>query len=226
MSEELEPRILRLHPEAEDLLEAFGRETQARAHESAGPMAAVHAKARGQALRLATVLEHLWWSAGETGAEEPQQVSRAAMAGAIELVGEYFTPMAERVFGDAAIPHDERLAMTLARYLRQKRLTAFNQRGLSRRIGAPLRLTENMKIACRLLEQAHLIRERPRPPGAAGRPSLDYEINPAVYEMSDRLRHVPRDESAKSDKTEPDGEATAGFGTNGTIGTRDVEGGA
>jgi hypothetical protein len=226
MSEVLEPRILTLQPEAEDLLEAFGRDTQARAHEAAGPMAAVHAKARGHALRLATVLEHLWWSAGETGAEEPQHVSRAAMAGAIQLVGEYFTPMAERVFGDAAIPHDERLAMTLARYLRQKRLTAFNQRDLSRRIGAPLRLTENMKIACRLLVEAHLIRERPRPVDATGRPALEYEVNPAVFEMSDGATYAPRAESAKSDKTEPEDEAMAGFGTNGTFGTRDVEGGA
>jgi hypothetical protein len=58
---------------------------------------------------LAAVLEHLWWAARE--GREPDSVSTDAMLAAIGLVDGYFTPMAERVFGDATRPlrHSERL---------------------------------------------------------------------------------------------------------------------
>jgi hypothetical protein len=60
-------------------------------------MAAVFAKARGHALRLAAVLEQLWWCGSEIGEAELERISSGALNNAIKLMREYFIPMAERV---------------------------------------------------------------------------------------------------------------------------------
>ena len=107
-----------------------------------------------------------------------ESVTRAAA-----LLASYFAPMAERAFGDAAIPAPERAAMALAHHLRRERLHTFNARQLRRALGGPLRDADVIKRACAELVEAGLIRPasgaRPGPSG--GRPSSDYEVNPAVH---------------------------------------------
>ncbi|WP_407529061.1 hypothetical protein [Methylobacterium oryzisoli] len=104
---------------------------------------------------------------------------------AVELLQEYFIPMAERVFGDASIPVAERRAMQLARYLRQTGRTEFNARDLRREIGGMLREAEHMDIACAGLVEAGLIRPRPtRLGGTKGRQTKHYEVNPVVHARS------------------------------------------
>jgi hypothetical protein len=49
------------------------------------------AKARGHALRLATVLEHLWWC-GTPHAHEPSVISGEAVTAAAALIDSYFVP--------------------------------------------------------------------------------------------------------------------------------------
>ena len=138
-------------------------------------------KARGHCLRLSAVLEFLWW-AGDRDAREPAAISDVSVVRAAALVGSYFLPMAERAFGDAAIPPAERAAMALARHLRRERLTTFNARLLRRAMGGPLREADAMKRACADLVEAGLIRPvGPRPGPSGGRPSSDYEVNPAVH---------------------------------------------
>src|SRR4029453_11576156 len=110
-------------------------------------------KARGHVLRLSSVLEHLWWC-GEPDRGEPQEISAKAVASAITLVKDYFIPMAERVYGDAAIPIAERGAMLLVRYLKRNGLKAFNAREVRREIGGVLREPEAMNAACTVLVEA------------------------------------------------------------------------
>src|SRR3954447_14789026 len=114
----LQPRRIQLTPDAENILEAFGREVAQRAYEETGLFAGSLGKARGHALRLSAVLEHLWWCAVRGGAE-PSTISVKAVTAAAGLLDGYFIPMAERVYGDAAIPAAERGAMLLARYLKK-----------------------------------------------------------------------------------------------------------
>jgi hypothetical protein len=174
-----EPKRLRLMPDAEDALEEFAREMANRAHEASGMFAGALGKARGHVLRLANILEHLWWS-GEGGAE-PEVISRQALEAAAGLLEGYFIPMAERVFGDAAIPAAERNTMTLARYLRAHRITTFNAKTLRRDIGSTLREAAAMDAACNILVDAGLIRARPERAGStSGRQAKNYEVNPAV----------------------------------------------
>jgi hypothetical protein len=172
--------VLKLAPSAEDALEEFGREMAARANEAAGTMAGALGKARGHALRLATVLEYLWW-AGEYGGAEPNGIGERAVTAACALLDSYFLPMAERVYGDAAIPAQERHAMALVRHIRRGRLSSFNARRLRREAGGDLRESTIMDGACHALEEAGLIRPvQPKRPGV-GRPSKDYIINPVVH---------------------------------------------
>jgi hypothetical protein len=221
MTDRKGPAVLPLHPDAEELLVTFARAMKARARAAVGPMASANAKARGQAVRLANNIEHLWWCGGETGDAEPEGISAPAMRAAIQLMNDYFLPMAERVFGDASIPYNERLAMILARYLRQEKLRFFNARDLHRRIGGPLRVAADMKVACDLLVEANLIRPVKRATG--GRPALEFEVNPVVHQEAS-APSSPCANSAKSAKTPDDLAETEAFDTIGTFGTRAAEG--
>ena len=219
--EQVGPRFLPLEAAAENLLEAFGQETVRLADQAVGPMAAAFAKARGHALRLATVLEHLWWCGGDTVQAEPMAIASGAMEAAINLLRGYFLPMAERVFGDAAIPHNEHLAMVLVRHLQQHGLRFFNARDLHRKIGGPLRVAADMKVACDLLVEANLILPVKRATG--GRRALEFEVNPVVYQEAS-APSSPCANSAKSAKTPDDLAETEAFDTIGTFGTRAAEG--
>jgi hypothetical protein len=174
------PKRLRLSEAAADQLEAFASEMKARAEEASGLFAGTLGKARGHVLRLSLVLEYLWWSAEPSGAE-PEAVTERATIAAAGLVDGYFVPMAERVFGDAAIPVSERGAMVLARYLRKAGLVQFNARDVRRDIGGNLREAAAMEGACKLLGEAGLVRPRfTRAGERGGRKAANYEVNPTV----------------------------------------------
>ena len=163
-----EPRRVRLSREAEEALEAFAREMADKGSDAYGLLVGVLGKARGHALRLSAVLEFLWWSA--KGGAEPEVISVAATRAAITLMTEYFVPMAQRVYGDAAIPKVERAAMALARHIKNNRLTSFNARDTRRVIGGMLREPKAMDAACEALAEAGLIRpEFARVGGGGGR---------------------------------------------------------
>jgi hypothetical protein len=176
-----EPVRVRLTPEAESALEEFAREMQHRGEDASGPMAGALGKARGHCLRLSAVLTFLWWC-GDRDAREPATVPVEAVTAAAVRLDACFLPMAERVLGDAAIPPADRAAMALARHLRRLGLETFNARTLRNSIGGTLREADAMKKACADLAEAGLIRStsaRPGPQG--GRPSSDWEVNPALH---------------------------------------------
>jgi hypothetical protein len=178
-----EPVIVRLSWTAENVLEQFAQTMDTRTHEACGALASALGKARGQALRLATVLEFTWWA--WEGGSEPTEIGEQAVKAACCLVEEYFIPMAERVYGDAAIPVQERNAIILARYLKQKKLREFNARTLQRAIGGALREADAVKAACAALVEAGLIREKfSRAGSTSGKMARNYEVNPAVYQGS------------------------------------------
>jgi hypothetical protein len=179
-----EPIVLRLTPEAEEVIEAFAQEMVERANEASGPLAGSLGKARGQAVRLALVLEFLWWAA-EPGWAEPECIAAPAVRAACRLLEEYFLPMAERVYGDAALPKEVRAAMTLTRHLRKGGAREFNARSLRRDLGGAFRERALMEGACAVLAEAGLIRPKfSRAGERAGRPAQNYEVHAVVWGAS------------------------------------------
>lgn len=174
-----EPVRVRLSREAEDLLEDFGRAVMSAGDGTAGLMASAFGKARGHALRIACNLHYLWWSS-EEGKDEPAVIGADAVAAACDLVGDYFIPMAQRVFGDAVLPKPDRLAMVLARHLRDTGEPGFNARDVRRKVGGPLRDAADMDLACTELEEAGLIRPAASAQTGRGRRPKAFDVNPAL----------------------------------------------
>jgi hypothetical protein len=98
---------------------------------SAGRFAGHVGKMPSFILRQALILEYLWWSAS-AGKPEPAAISRRALVGAIGLVQHYFLPMAERCYGDAALPDAERHAAAIGRWIQRTKPTMINARELRR----------------------------------------------------------------------------------------------
>jgi hypothetical protein len=126
------PIMVPLVPEAVDDLESFAREMRDRQTGAAGLMRSALGKARGIALRLALILEHLWWCAQPAIAEPPRVISRSALAAAIRLTGGYLMPMAQRTYADAAGSALDRNVSTLARWIYRVRPAEVHVRSMLR----------------------------------------------------------------------------------------------
>lgn len=142
-------------------------------------------KQGGVALRIALILEHLWWAAEAPLEEEPpEQISEAAYRAATEFIDRYATPMAARALDVAARPHEDKAAAKLARILRKSGVVTFNARDVRRNSLGPvgeLARGPTMAAACEVLEAAHLIRHTGTRAGdTAGRRAATYEVNPLL----------------------------------------------
>lgn len=180
------PQRLLLTTKAVDILEAFSRELVERADLAIGGYAGSIGKARGHALRLSCILEHLWWCASDGRSPEPTEISATAVRAAVGLVDGYFLPAAQKVFSDASIPQPERAAMALLRSIKQERASKFNARELRRKAGGLLRESKDMDAACSVLTEANLIRPISGQYGPnKGRPAKDFEVNPVCIEQPD-----------------------------------------
>nr|WP_264185549.1 YfjI family protein [Roseicella aerolata] len=175
------PSYVPLVAEGREVLTDFASEMQRREHGAHGLMKSSLGKARGQALRLALILEYLWWTANPA-APEPAVVSVQAMQAAAGLMDAYFLPMAARVLSDASIPEAERNARTLAQHIVDTRPELVNVSSIRDDARLPgLRETEPVKAACRFLAEAGWLQEPVRT-GSGGRPRGDWRVNPKIWE--------------------------------------------
>jgi hypothetical protein len=177
---EAAPKILQLSETAADLFDGWRQQHHTEvAH---GRLAGWWGKSPGIVLRLSLILELLWWSA-DSGNEEPKVVSSAAVGAAATLIEDYFKPMAERAFGSAALPPEERDAAAIANWVLQARPEVLNTRELRRDVRLPgLTRAEEINRACVVLEEAGwLKRTRQRYGDTPGRYRSDYVINPTVF---------------------------------------------
>jgi hypothetical protein len=151
---------------------------------SVGMFAGFVGKLPAMVLRLALTLEFLWW-AGTPG-PEPTTISRAAVVGAVALVQTYFLPMAERCYGDAALPEAERHAAAIARWIRKAKPPLINARDLrrSRRAEIPGLPNDGDKIKAALgaLTEALWVQPVDHDSRHSIRPRGDYTVNPKVFE--------------------------------------------
>ncbi|MDJ0391366.1 DUF3987 domain-containing protein [Roseomonas sp. E05] len=172
------PLMAPLDDDAAPLLIAFAQEMQRMERSAHGLLKTTLGKARGHALRLALVLEHLWWCGRDCN--QPVSISAEAMAAAVALMRDYFLPMARRVLGDAAIPREEVHARTLAEWIADTRPERVNVSAIRDEARLPgLRESEPVKAACRYLAEAGWLIEAPMT-GRRGRPRGEYLVSPLL----------------------------------------------
>jgi hypothetical protein len=176
------PIMVPLCLEARNMMELFAREMQERKDTAGGLLRTAFGKARGQALRYALNLEFLWWCS-ETGMEPPPvTISKRAFAAAALLVSDYFLPMAERVYGDAAATKHDRNAATLARWIRETRPKEVHVRHLQREVRLPgLKVADDIHGAAQVLIEADWLRPPAGSGGTEGRPRAAYAVNPRLW---------------------------------------------
>ncbi|MFG1188455.1 terminase small subunit [Xanthobacter flavus] len=136
-----------LDPGANTELEGFGQRILERSRTVSGAFQGALGKARGHALRLSCILEHVWWAAQFARPPAPAAISANAMECAVGLMESYFLPMDERVFGDAIKAAAEKAEHRLAMHLKAERIDRFNARELRHAMGGSLRTAEEMDAA-------------------------------------------------------------------------------
>lgn len=182
MAVSAKPSPCPLNPAALPHLEAWVGAKRHSASNSEGIWGEWLGKQGGIALRIALVLEHLWWAAeAPLSQEPPEQVGETALKAATEFIDRYSAPMAARTFDMAARPADDKAAAKLARLLQHAGVVRFNARDLRRNALGPvgeLAKSSTMAAACEVLEAAHLIRHvGERAGGTKGRAPANYEVN-------------------------------------------------
>jgi Protein of unknown function (DUF3987) len=184
-----------LTDEAGDVFEAFMRRNKAKGLKSPPLMAASVGKAGGHVLRIAMVLALLGWSSVDPppqqegailqGGLDPALIDAIYISNAVELVEEYFHPMAARVFGEAVCSGMEKDARNLACWIAAQPERTFKFRDAYR--GAGLRDKVRREAAFQRLLEADLIRPYQAnwiPEMGAkhplGRPPKVFEKNPVM----------------------------------------------
>jgi len=148
-----------------------------------GLMRSALEKARGLSLRLSLVIELLWWCGQQGIAPAPTQISTRAFAASAHLLDDYFLPMADRVYGDAAASPRDRNAATLARWIVRDRPDEVYVRHLQREIRLPgLTTAEAIHEAASVLIEADWLAKPPAGIGHRGRAA--YPINPRVWDTN------------------------------------------
>ncbi len=135
-------------------------------------------KTPGFVVRLALVFEHLTWREGDAA---PAGIGLDAVGRALGFIADYALPMAQRTFGDAALPEAERDVHVMARWLLAQRTLpdVLNARQIRRQEGGPAIPTApriNAALA-KLAEMGWMRPSRDRE-GLSGRPRADWDLNP------------------------------------------------
>ena len=174
---------LPIAPESIEVFQDWRKEHYATSQLASGLMASALGKMPGHALRLALVLELLWWSALEDEIPELKQVSARALGAALDIIEGYFKPMLHRVLGEAALPTVDRNAAVLARAIQSRRAERINARQVRREWRLPgLRDATDVAAAVSALEEAGwLIPAGERSGGSSGRQRSDYLVDPRVH---------------------------------------------
>ena len=175
---------LPLSDSAADIFERWQQDNAALDDDASALFKSFVGKMDGTVLRLALVAELMAWA--WNGNAEPREVSATSLVAAAEWVDDYAKPMAERVYGDAALPKVERNASVLARYITKQGFDRINLRSLKRsphKSKLPgLRSGDAMNAAIEsLVDAGWLLPDLSRDGEAPGRQRLDYLVNPAVH---------------------------------------------
>jgi hypothetical protein len=176
------PVVVPLSAHAANVFERWQADNSAIDDDAASLFKSFVGKMDGTVLRLALISELVRWAFD--GGNEPAEISLDSLVAAAGFVDDYAKPMAQRVYGDAALPAAERNAGLLARYIRKNGFASINKRDLKRSPHkshlAALRQASAMDAAiAHLVDGGWLLGIDDA--AAQGRPRGDYLVNPAVH---------------------------------------------
>jgi hypothetical protein len=176
------PIIVRLDEAAANMLDGWRQKNAEHQTWASGLYLSHLGKMPGMVLRLSLILEFMEWAYLPEGTPEPETVSAKSFASAAGLVEEYFLPMAERAYGDAALPKVERHAAVIAQRILKLRPQKINTREIQREWKLPgLGEAKAIKAACNHLVEANWIEAAPSRGGnTTGRLKGDFLVNPKV----------------------------------------------
>ena len=176
-----QPTTLNLTEDAQTLFHDWRCTHREDLKATAGPLASAYGKHYGALLRVALMLELMFWCAH--GGLEPTTIPKETIEKAIAFFDKYAKPMAARVFGDAALPIAERQAATLAKWLLANDRTDFNAREVRRTAGLPgLSNSKAFDAATTILVEAGWIRLTGKT-AALGRKPKNFDVNPAIKQL-------------------------------------------
>jgi len=184
------PITVPLTGEGQQLIESFARAMQY-CPQGAGPfLRSALGKARGQALRLALVLELLWWSGRDGASPPPTRITPRAVTAAAGLIGDYFLPMAELVYGDRAATQRERDAAELARWILKTGAAEVHIRHLQRHVRLPgFRNAAQMRAAAEMLVASGWLLPPARSTRFGPRQRISYPVSPRLW--SPKVKNDP-----------------------------------
>lgn len=148
-----------------------------------------YGKANGVVIRLALVIEHLWWSSGELKNPPPiRQITLKAVKAAISLRDHYLKPMQIRAFGHLTKSKEEIYGKVLAKWILDQKPTVVSSMLLTHEYhgtGFSPGDAANANAALDYLEQlGWLIKITPEK--KPGRRKQEYTINPEVFTFKEK----------------------------------------
>jgi hypothetical protein len=181
-----DPIILPFTDDAAAALQDFREEVADLENGASGMFLSWIGKLPGFCVRLAVIFQHLAWCWEDPSPSPPSQIEEWAVEATADFLEVYAVPMARRVFGEAALPQEERDARAVARWLiRQNPIPeTINARDLRRMADGPgIRTAERMDAALEELADAGWVRPAPARAGGYGRQRHDWAVNPALADI-------------------------------------------
>jgi hypothetical protein len=182
-----EPKLILLTKAAAEAVHSWQNEVRVLSKAATGLFQGWLGKLPGLCLRLATVLTYLEWCGGPAAGAEPQQIEALAIAQARYFLTDYAIPMAQRTFGESALPEEERDARTIVRWLLAQDPVpeVINETDMVRKPSGPgIKKRQRLVAALELLAEEGWVRPPIRKSGGkGGRPRKDWGVHPAVATM-------------------------------------------
>ena len=177
------PTIIRLEDAATNLLDDWRLHNADQQKWASGLYLSHLGKMPGMVLRFSLILEFMEWALLPEGTPEPEKISVEHFAQAADLVDEYFLPMAERAYGDAALPMVERHAAMIAQRILKLHPKKINTREIQREWKLPgLGEAKAIHDAFDHLTEANWIVPAPSREGPSnGRSKADFLVNPNLW---------------------------------------------
>jgi hypothetical protein len=171
-------------PVAADALQEYRGQVAEIEAEASGLFTSWLGKLPGVAVRIAVVLEHLYWVGDREGGLPPQEVTERAAVAAIAFLDSYALGMARRAFGDAGQPQADRDAVAIARWIMaQAPMPEVINLNSLRRHHAPIgRDAEHYHAAFAELAAVGWVRLVAPPIGLPGRKPVNWAVNPRLGE--------------------------------------------